>query len=166
MKKKRIRGVALSANEVKIMVFGVLDEPGIVGAIFRPLASADIDVSMIVQDLSRTRKDNEGNSCSNVTFTVDIGDKDLTLKLLNDAKDEIGYQEIEADEDVVRVSVIGMNMEKNTGMAQIMFDALGKEGINIQAISTSEVKISVLVANSSAERAVRALHSAYILEAK
>ena len=166
MIKKRIRGVSLSANEVKVTVYGVLDEPGNVGAIFRPLASADIDVSMIVQDLSRTRKDEKDNLCSNVTFTVDIADKDITLKLLRDAKSGIGYQEIVADEDVVRVSVIGMDLERNTGMAQIMFDALGKEGINIQAISTSEVKISVLVANSSAERAVRALHSAYILEAK
>ncbi|MCK5041451.1 MAG: ACT domain-containing protein [Sphingomonadales bacterium] len=155
--------MSLSANEVKITVLGVRDEPGTVGAIFRPLASADIDVSMIVQDLSRTSKGDDG---TDVTFTVEQKDKDLTLKLIADAREEIGFREIIADEDVVRVSVIGMNLEKNTGMAQIMFDALGKEGINIQAISTSEVKISVLVANEFAERAVRALHSAYILDAR
>lgn len=165
MRSKKIRGVSLSANEVKITVYGVRDEPGIVGAIFRPLASAEIDVSMIVQDMSRTRQDSDGNPCTDVTFTVEQADKSLTMKLLQDAKEEIGFKELIADENVVRVSVIGMNMEKNTGMAQIMFDALGKEGINIQAISTSEVKISVLVSNQYAEKAVRALHSAYILEA-
>lgn len=163
MNRNKIRGVALSANEVKITVLGVRDEPGTVGAIFRPLASADIDVSMIVQDLSRSKNDDEG---TDVTFTVDNKDKDLALRLIKDAKQEIGFSEIIADKDVVRVSVIGMNLEKNTGMAQIMFDALGKEGINIQAISTSEVKISVLVANEFAERAVRALHSAYVLDTK
>jgi aspartate kinase len=163
MNRKKIRGVALSANEVKITVLGVRDEPGTVGAIFRPLASADIDVSMIIQDISSSNKSEEG---SDVTFTVEQNDKSLALKLISDAKTEIGFKEIVSDEDVVRVSVIGMNLEKNTGMAQIMFDALGREGIKIQAISTSEVKISVLVANEYAERAVRALHSAYILDAK
>lgn len=165
MAKLKIQGVALSANEVKITVIGVRDEPGTVGAIFRPLASANIDVSMIVQDLSRA-KTGEDDLGTEVTFTVDQKDKNLALKLVTDAKDEIGYREIVSDDDVVRVSVVGMNLEKNTGMAQIMFDALGKEGINIQAISTSEVKISVLVANEFAERAVRALHSAYVMDAK
>lgn len=159
MVRRKISGVALSANEAKIVIRGIKDEPGRVGAIFAPLGSANIDVSMIVQDMAK-----EGGA--DVTFTVDQSDLPLTMTLLKDAREAIGYSEIESDTDVVRVSVIGLNMERNIGLAQTMFDALGKEGINIQAISTSEVKISVLVSNENAERAVRALHSAFVLDQK
>jgi aspartate kinase len=156
--KESISGIVLSANESKVTLRGVKDEPGTVAAIFSPLAAAKIEVGMIVQDVSKD------GLITDVTFTVDQSNLEKTEELLNKAQPKIGFKQFIADPDVVKVSVVGGAMQTNTSFAQIMFDALAEKGINIQAISTSEIKISVLVAGKFAELAVRTLHTAYGLD--
>jgi len=157
---RKIRGIALSAGEGKVTVRGLPDEPGAVAAIFAPLAAQEIDVGMIVQDVSRD------NQRADVTFTVEQPKLQEAVDLIRAARDKIGFEELFSDNGVVKVTVIGRCSSRNTGMAQVMFDALGGEGINIQAISTSEVKVSVLVDGNDAERAVRALQNAYTIDNK
>jgi aspartate kinase len=160
MTRRRTSGIALSANEAKVTLIGIKDEPGTVAAIFAPLTADKIEVGMIVQDVTR-----DGKS-TNVTFTVENSHLDRALELISNAKKRIGYDSVSSDKNVVKISVVGLDLEGHTNMAQILFDALGSEGINIQAISTSEIKISVLVAAEFAELAVRRLHSAYGLDQK
>jgi len=157
---QKIRGIALSAGEGKVTVRGLPDEPGAVAAIFSPLAVKNIDVGMIVQDVSRD------SQRAHITFTVEQSKLETAVELIRAARDEIGFEDLYFDHGVVKVTVIGRCSSRNTGMAQVMFDALGGEGINIQAISTSEVKVSVLVDGNDAERAVRALQNAYTIDTK
>ncbi len=154
-----VTGVAYSRNEAKITLVGVPDRPGIAAAIFGPLAESSINVDMIVQNIS------EDGKVTNLTFTVNDTDLDEAVQVLETKQDGLGYQRLVADQDVSKVSVIGIGMRSHAGVAQTMFHALADKGINIQVISTSEIKVSVLIGAEYTELAVRTLHSAYGLDA-
>ncbi|MBP2291837.1 aspartate kinase [Azospirillum rugosum] len=159
VEKEVVSGIAYSRDEAKITLIGVADRPGVAANIFGPLTDAAINVDMIVQNVS------EDGTSTDMTFTVGKADIARAVKVLEDAKAELNYRRLASDANVVKVSVIGVGMRSHTGVAQRMFKALADKGINIQVISTSEIKISVLIAEEYAELALRALHTAYGLDA-
>jgi len=154
-----VSGIAYSRDEAKITLTRVADRPGVAAAIFGPLAEAGINVDMIVQNAS------DDGGATDITFTVPKGDLDRTVKVLEERRDRLGYRALLPDPNVVKVSVIGVGMRSHAGVAQRMFGALAEKGINIQVISTSEIKVSVLIAEEYTELAVRSLHTAYGLDA-
>ncbi len=154
-----VSAITYSSAEAKVTILAVADRPGVAAAIFGPLADANINVDMIVQSASP-----DGQS-ADITFTVERGDVEQALACLEAAREELGHHSVIADAEVVKISVIGVGMRSHAGVAKRMFQTLAERGINIQAISTSEIKISVLVAAEYTELAVRALHSAYGLDA-
>ena len=153
-----VSGIAYSRDESRLTVLGVRDRPGVAAAVFGPLAMAGINVDMIVQSVSR-----DGVN-ANMTFTVTHSDLERAKAVLAEHKADIGFAEILADEDVSKVSVIGVGMRSHAGIAHTMFQTLADRGINIQAISTSEIKVSVLIDEAYTELALRALHTAYGLD--
>ncbi len=159
VEKAIVSGIAYSRDEAKITLRQVPDRPGVAAAIFGPLAEAHINVDMIVQNVSTER------DSTDLTFTVGKAEFDRALKVIEKSCGHLDYEELSGDPNVVKVSVIGVGMRSHAGVAQQMFTALAEKGINIQVISTSEIKISVLVAEEYTELAVRALHSAYGLDA-
>ncbi|WP_374311681.1 aspartate kinase [Dongia sp.] len=159
MEKELVSGIAYSRDEAKITLTRVADRPGVAAGIFGPLTDANINVDMIVQNIS------EDGATTDMTFTVSKGDYDRALKVLEGSRNTLEFKDLISDKNVVKVSVIGVGMRSHAGIAQRMFKALAEKGINIQVISTSEIKISVLVAEEYTELAVRALHSAYGLDA-
>ncbi len=154
-----VSGVTYSRDEAKITLMRVADRPGVAAAIFGPLADANVNVDMIVQNVS------EDGSSTDMTFTVTRGDLDRAIEILNERKDDLGYTDLVPDANVVKVSVVGVGMRSHAGVAQRMFSSLAERGINIQVISTSEIKISVLIAEEFTELALRALHNVYGLDA-
>jgi len=152
-----VSGITYSRDEAKVTLPRLPDRPGVAASIFAPLAEAGINVDMIVQDISE-------DGYTAMTFTVSRRDRDHAQTVLRQACPDLEGP-IATDSDVVKVSVIGVGMRSNAGVAERMFATLAEKGINIQVIATSEVKISVLVAEEYAELAVRALHSAYGLDA-
>src|SRR5215469_1384637 len=160
MEQELVSGIAYSRDEAKITLTHVPDRPGVAAAIFGPLADANINVDMIVQNVS------EGGDFTDITFTVSKSDLERAFKVLNERHAELRYEIAKPDPNVVKVSVIGVGMRSHAGIAQRMFRALAEKGINIQVISTSEIKISVLIAEDYTELAVRALHTAYGLDAQ
>jgi len=160
MEKELVSGVAYSRDEAKITLLRVADRPGVAASIFGPLAEAHINVDMIVQNVS------EGGETTDMTFTVSKGDFERAKHVIEGQRGKINYAGLIADSNVVKVSVIGVGMRSHAGIAQRMFRALAEKGINIQVISTSEIKISVLVAEEYTELAVRTLHTAYGLDAE
>jgi aspartate kinase len=154
-----VSGIAYSRDEAKITLLGVPDRPGVAAGIFGPLTDANINVDMIVQNVS------EGGVATDLTFTVSKGDFERALKVLDDGRGRLGIRDVVSDPNVVKVSVIGVGMRSHAGVAQRMFKALAEKGINIQVISTSEIKVSVLIAEEYTELAVRSLHTAYGLDA-
>jgi aspartate kinase len=154
-----VSGVTYSRDEAKITLVRVADRPGVAAAIFGPLAEANVNVDMIVQNVS------ENGKATDLTFTVSRGDLDSAMRLLEERRDELGYAALVPDPGVVKVSVIGVGMRSHAGVALRMFSTLAERGINIEVISTSEIKISVLIAEEFTELALRALHSAYGLDA-
>lgn len=158
VEKKIVSGITPSHDEAKISLLAVPDEPGRAAAIFTLLADANINVDMIVQSPSRA----PGHA--NISFTIPEADLDRAVALLKDAKDSLGYSALQSDRSVVKISVIGVGMKSHAGVASVMFKTLADRGINIQNISTSEIKISVLIDSQYAELAVRALHQAYGLD--
>lgn len=154
-----VSGIAYSRNEARITVQQVEDRPGVAAAVFGPLAEANINVDMIVQSVSRDGR------FANITFTVSKADLPRAEAVLARVKERIGFERLVADPNVVKISVIGVGMRSHAGIAHKMFQTLADKGINIQAISTSEIKISVLIADEYTELALRALHSAYGLDA-
>ncbi|SDD92221.1 aspartate kinase [Rhodospira trueperi] len=159
VEKEIVSGITYSRDEAKVTLAKVSDLPGVAARIFGPLADGNINVDMIVQNVS------EDGQSTDLTFTVPTGDLDKAVKLLEERRDELGYKALTATDGVVKVSVIGVGMRSHAGVAQTMFKALADRGINIQVITTSEIKISVLIAEEYTELAVRALHSAYGLDA-
>lgn len=155
-----VSGIAFSRDEAKITLRKIADRPGVAAAIFGPLADANINVDMIVQNLSADGKSTD------MTFTVLQTDLARSLDVVKSAAREIGHFDVESSGDVVKVSVIGIGMRSHAGVAARMFKALAEKGINIQAISTSEIKISVLIDRAYSELAVRTLHSLYGLDAE
>ena len=152
-----VSGIAYAKDEAKVSLIRVEDKPGVAARVFGPLAEANINVDMIVQNTSSDGKHTD------MTFTVQGSDLDRALEVLRGAKQEIGYFEVKSSSDVAKVSVIGIGMRSHAGVAAQMFKALAERGINILAITTSEIKISVLIDAVYAELAVRTLHSLYDL---
>jgi aspartate kinase len=158
VEKEIVSGIAYSRDEAKITVRHVPDRPGIAAAIFGPLSGAGVNVDMIVQNMSA-----EGTT--DMTFTVGRADLPRTQAVMAGLRDTINYREILTDPDVAKISVVGVGMRSHVGVASTMFSALAAKGINIQVISTSEIKVSVLIGAEYTELAVRALHTAYGLDA-
>jgi aspartate kinase len=160
MERQLITGIAADKNEAKVTLTRIADRPGAVATIFGPLADANINVDMIIQNIAKDKGETD------VTFTVPAADLARTQALLEERKEEIGYYRLICDSKVAKISVVGVGMKSHAGVAATMFKALADRGINIQAISTSEIKVSVLIEDDYTELAVRVLHSAYGLDAK
>ena len=159
MERQLVTGIAHDKNEARVVLTRVPDRPGAVAHIFEPLAAASINVDMIIQNVGREKGETD------VTFTVQMADLARAQALLEDKKGEIGFNRIITDAKVAKISVVGVGMKSHAGVAATMFKALADRGINIQAISTSEIKVSVLIDEDETELAVRVLHTAYGLDA-
>ncbi len=159
VERQLITGIAHDKNEAKITLTAVPDKPGAVAHIFSPLAEANINVDMIIQNVAHD------TGSTDVTFTVPGAELARALDVLEKAKDKIGYTKLMHDTRVAKISVVGVGMRSHAGVASTMFTALAARGINIQAISTSEIKVSVLIDEDETELAVRVLHTAYGLDA-
>src|SRR6185437_10481434 len=142
--KQVVSGIAYSRDEAKITLQRVADRPGVAAAIFGPLADNAVNVDMIVQNVSEDGK-------TDLTFTLAKADLERAVKVLGDARATLGYAELKPDPNVVKISVIGVGMRSHAGVAKKMFQVLADKGINIQVISTSEIKVSVLIAEEYTE---------------
>ncbi|MGI9481481.1 MAG: aspartate kinase [Hyphomicrobiales bacterium] len=154
-----VSGIAYSRNEAKVTLTNVKDKPGVAAGIFGPLSESEINVDMIVQNVSADGK------TTDMTFTVGENDLDRALAVIEAARDDIKYEDLKGSTNVVKVSVIGIGMRSHAGVAAKMFRVLADKGINIQAITTSEIKVSILIDSAYTELALRSLHSAYGLDA-
>jgi aspartate kinase len=155
MERLVVSGVTYNRNEAKIRVRGVKDQPGIAARIFSPLSDAGIVVDMIVQNLSQ-------DGTTDMTFTVEKACYEQSLEIARHVAGEIGASAVEGDENIAKVSIVGLGMKDHAGVASKMFQVLADEGINIQLITTSEIKISVVIEEKYSELAVRALHDAFV----
>ena len=153
-----VSGIAYAKDEAKVTLVKVEDKPGVAARVFGPLAEADINVDMIVQNVS------DDGRYTDMTFTVQDTELGRAMDVLKQVKDDIGYQDLTGSTDIVKVSVIGIGMRSHAGVAAKMFKALAEKGINIEAISTSEIKISILIDAAYAELAVRTLHTLFGLD--
>ncbi len=160
VEQKVVSGIAYAPDEAKVTLIKVADKPGVAAGVFGPLAEANINVDMIVQNVS------EDGRYTDLTFTVQSADLDRALAVLRSKKDEIGYGDLDGSTNVAKVSAIGVGMRSHAGVAAQMFHALSEKGINIQAISTSEIKISILIDAAYAELAVRTLHTLFGLDSR
>ena len=160
MERQLVTGIAHDKNEARIVLTRVPDKPGAVAHIFEPLGQASINVDMIIQNVGREKGETD------VTFTVPQADLVRAQALLEDKREEIGFNRVITDSKVAKISVVGVGMKSHAGVAATMFKALADRGINIQAISTSEIKVSVLIDEDETELAVRVLHTAYGLDAE
>ena len=160
MERKLVTGIAHDKNEAKIILTRVPDKPGAVAEIFGPLAEASINVDMIIQNVGRDKGETD------VTFTIPQTDLARAQALLEDKREAIGYNRIITDSHIAKISVVGVGMKSHAGVASDMFRALADRGINIQAITTSEIKVSVMIDEDETELAVRVLHTAYGLDAE
>lgn len=159
VEKQVVSGVAYSRDEAKVTLLGVEDHPGVAAEIFARLADANINVDMIVQAEARQP------GRQNMVFTCPDREAGRAVEVINSVRDKIGVEDIHVRRDVAKVSVIGIGMKSQVGVAKTMFAALAQKGVNIEAIATSEIKISVLIDAAYTELAVRALHTAYGLDA-
>jgi aspartate kinase len=157
MEKELISGIAFNRDEAKLTVSGVPDRPGIAFSILGPVSEANIEVDMIIQNIGH-------DGTTDFTFTVHRNDYERTLEILKDHAARLGAREVSGDNRIAKVSLVGIGMRSHAGVASKMFDALGKEGINIRMISTSEIKISVVVDEKYLELGVRTLHEAFELD--
>lgn len=159
MEEMVVSGIAHDRNEAKVAVRGLADRPGVAARLFAPLAKADINVDMIVQNISE-------DGYTDLTFTVSKIELPKALRIMHQQVRKIGAQKIEADEKIAKVSIVGVGMKSHAGVASRMFETLAREGVNIQMISTSEIKVSVVIREAEMEKAVRALHKAFGLGKK
>jgi aspartate kinase len=157
VEQELVSGIAYSRDEAKVTLVGVPDQPGIAAGIFGPLADNGINVDMIVQNISQDKT-------TDMTFTLPKADLQRAVATLEEKRSDLQFADLRSDENVAKVSVIGVGMRSHAGVAQRMFNTLAEKGINIQVISTSEIKVSVLIAEEYTELAVRALHTAYGLD--
>ncbi len=157
MEQPLISGIAFNRDEAQVTVKGVPDQPGIASSVLSPVGQANIEVDMIVQNVS-------SDGSTDLTFTVHRNDYERTLAVLREAADRVGAGAVTGAVDIVKISVVGVGMRSHAGIAGRMFETLAHEGINIRMISTSEIKISVVVEDKYLELAVRALHSAFGLD--
>ena len=154
-----VTGVTLSKNEVKITLCDVPDEPGVAAKIFKELAVGGINVDMIVQNVSQKRK-------TDISFTINKADQQNAIKLVKEVGNDLSAGEVLVDDDVARISIVGVGMKSHHGVAALMFETLAKHGINIEMISTSDISISCIIDKKLSEDAVRALHSKFGLDKK
>jgi len=159
VEQQMVNGVTYSLNDAKITLRNVPDRPGVSAGIFGPLADANVNVDMIVQNVS------EDGTTTDLTFTVPRETLARAVQVLENVQDDIRWSDFSTDPNVSKVSIVGVGMRSHVGVAKTMFQALAKHGINIQVITTSEIKVSVLIAGEYSELAVRALHSAFELDA-
>jgi aspartate kinase len=157
MEEALISGIAFNRDEAKLTIQGVPDQPGVAYRILGPIGDANIEVDMIVQNIA-------ADATTDFTFTVHRNDYDKALAILNNTARELGARQVSGDNKIVKISLVGVGMRSHAGIASTMFGALAKEGINIRMISTSEIKISVVVDEKYLELGVRALHSAFKLD--
>jgi aspartate kinase len=157
MEKVVVRGVAVDKDQAKVIVSNILDKPGSAAKVFRALADANILVDMIVQNVGR-------NGVANLTFTVPQGDSANAQKALAPVLDEIGGGHVAIHEHIAKLSVVGVGMKTHSGVAATLFQSLAEAGINIELISTSEIKISVVVDQDRADEAARVAHAAFELD--
>ncbi len=153
----KISGIAFNRDEAKLTIRGVPDQPGVAYKILGPIGDANIEVDMIVQNIAH-------DDTTDFTFTVNRGEFDKAKAILQRTAEELGAREVEGDDKIVKISLVGVGMRSHAGIASQMFEALSREGINIQMISTSEIKISVVVDEKYLELGVRALHEAFHLD--
>jgi len=158
VEQELVSGIAYSRNEAKVTLTSVKDKPGVAARIFGPLADSEINVDMIVQNVSA-----DGRT-TDMTFTFPENDLERSLKVIEGAQDDIKYESLRGSTDVVKISVIGIGMRSHAGVAAKMFTVMADKGINIQAITTSEIKVSILIDAAYTELAIRSLHSAYGLD--
>jgi aspartate kinase len=158
VEKQNVSGIAYSRDDAKLTVRRVPDRPGIAATIFGELSAQNVNVDMIVQNTA-------ADGTTDMTFTVGKADLPRARAALDGIQPQIGYAEVLSDPNVAKISVVGVGMRSHAGVANIMFRALADKAINIQVISTSEIKVSVLIAAEYTELAVRALHTAYGLDA-
>lgn len=159
MEQPVVSGIAFNRDEAKITLAGIPDTPGIASKILAPVGESNVEVDVIVQNVG-------ADNTTDLTFTVNRGDMKKTLDLLSTVAKEIGAREVSGDDAIAKVSIVGVGMRSHAGVASTMFTALAKEGINIQMITTSEIKISVIISEKYLELAVRTLHSAFGLDAE
>lgn len=159
MERATISGVAYNRDEAKITIMGIPDQPGIAAKVFGPVAEADINVDVIVQNVSE-------QGYTDITFTVPTSDFQQTMAIMRRLCTEMDARDVKGDDSVAKVSVVGVGMRSHAGVAKDMFDVLAKEGVNIQMITTSEIKITVVIEEKYIELAVRSLHSAFGLDAE
>jgi aspartate kinase len=160
MEQEVVTGIAFSRDEAQITLREVADKPGVAAAIFMPLAEANINVDMIIQVVS------DDTTTTDITFTVPAAEFARAMSLLEERRAKIGYAKLQGAEDVVKISAIGVGMRSHSGVAARAFKALAEKGINIRAITTSEIKFSMLIDDAYTELAVRTLHTLYGLDAK
>jgi len=158
VEQKKITGIAFSRDEARISLTDIANVPGMVATLFAPLTEANINVDMIVQNVT------EGGKSTDITFTVPKADLERALAAVEKVRGKLKYKSLHADRNVAKVSIVGVGMRSHAGIAQTMFQALADKNINISVISTSEIKVSVLIAEEYTELAVRALHAAFGLE--
>jgi len=153
-----VRGVSLDKNQAKVTLVGVPDKPGVAARIFKAIGDANINVDMIVQNISHGR----GTPATDLSFTVDKPDLLKAQKVIDGLRLEIGFLDVIATDAIGKLSLVGVGMKSHTGVAGKMFDVLAREGVNIEMISTSEIKISVIVELAKGEQAMRAVHAAFL----
>ena len=157
MEQALISGIAFNRDEAKLTIVGVPDTPGVAYKLLGPIADANIEVDMIVQNVA------PDGATTDFTFTVHRNDYAQALKILEKTASEVGAREVSGDDRIVKVSLVGVGMRSHAGIASTMFKTLAKEGVNIRMISTSEIKVSVVVDEKYLELAVRSLHDAFEL---
>jgi aspartate kinase len=153
-----IRGVSLDKNQAKVTLVGVPDRPGVAARIFKALGDAAVNVDMIVQNVSH----GSGTPATDLSFTVDKPELLKARKVIDGLKDEVAYREVMSDEKIGKLSIVGVGMRSHSGVAAKMFETLAREGVNIDMISTSEIKISVVIDLSKGEQAMKAIHAAFL----
>lgn len=157
MEKMLVSGVAVDKDVARIAVVGLKDEPGVAFKIFSLLSKEKISVDIIIQSIGRS-------NTKDISFTVAEGDCDEALRILNEHKERLGFEDVTANKAVAKVSVVGAGMATNSGVASMLFEATFDAGINVKMISTSEIKISILVKDSDADRAAIAIHDKFMSE--
>jgi aspartate kinase len=153
-----VRGVALDKNQAKVTLVGVPDKPGVAAKIFKALGDATVNVDMIIQNISH----GTGTPATDISFTADKPDLLKAQKVIEGLKKEVGYREVITAEKIGKLSIVGVGMKSHTGVAGKLFETLANEGVNIDMISTSEIKISVVIDLAKGEQAVKAVHAAFI----
>jgi len=156
MEEAKISGIAFNRDEAKLTILGVPDQPGVAHEILGPIAAANIEVDMIVQNIAE-------DDTTDFTFTVHRNDYQKALEILESNATRLKAREVQGDDAIVKISLVGVGMRSHAGIASTMFETLAKEGINIRMISTSEIKISVVVDEKYLELGVRALHDSFEL---